>query len=61
VIFQIHRLVPDLAASRILFEVIVSSPVCGWPDGPGNKSTAAVGAYVAQHRVHAVSTERAFV
>ena len=61
VVFRINRSVPYRGACRILSEVVVSLPICRRTDGPGNKSAAAVGAYVVQYRVHAVSTERAFV
>jgi hypothetical protein len=61
VIRRINGPVPDRIACGIRSQVVVSLPVSRRPDWPGNESATAVRAYIVQHRVHAVRTERAFV
>ena len=58
---RINRPVFDLGAGRIFAKEVVALPVLRWPDGSGNKTTAAVRADVPQNLIDTGRAERAFI
>ena len=51
----------NLGTCRVFAEVIVAFPVARRPDGPGNKTTAAIGTDIIQHSIDACSAECTFI
>lgn len=58
---HINRPVLDLLTRWVISQIIVAFPILRWPNGPGRKTAATIGADVTQKRIDAGNAKSAFV
>lgn len=57
----INRPMPDCRARWVLAEIVLTSPIRRWSDGPWLEAAAAIGADIVQHVRDACRAKRTFV